>query len=54
MNVSLTPGEQELIRRKYLSEVRRKIDVGLKQLDEGKGIQTEEARAKLRRGRKIK
>ncbi len=45
--------EQELARQKTLAGVREKIDRGLKQLDQGKGIPPEEARARLRatRGR---
>ena len=42
--------EQDQRKRKRLNEVRQKIDRGLKQLDEGQGINTGEARARLRRG----
>jgi len=41
--------EQELLKQKHLSEIRIKIDRGLQQLDEGKGIRPEEARQRLRR-----
>jgi antitoxin ParD1/3/4 len=43
--------EQELLEQKHLSEIRVKIDRGLQQLDEGKGIRPEEARQRLRRSR---
>jgi len=37
------------LKRKRLSEIREKIDRGLKQLDEGFGISAKDARARLRR-----
>jgi antitoxin ParD1/3/4 len=43
--------EQEIVRRRHLSEIRAKIDLGLQQLQEGKGIRPEEAKARLRRAR---
>jgi hypothetical protein len=36
------------LKQKHLTEVREKIDRGLKQLDEGQGISAQEARARLR------
>lgn len=42
--------EQDQLKRKRLTEVRQKIDRGLRQLDEGQGINTREARVRLRRG----
>jgi len=42
------PNEDEL-REKRLSEIREKIDRGLKQLDEGRGINAKDARIQLRR-----
>ena len=43
--------EQDQLKQKRLAEVRRKIDRGLKQLDDGLGIGATEARARLRRTR---
>ncbi len=43
--------EQGLARQKRLSDVREKIDRGLEQLDQGKGIRPEDARARLRAAR---
>jgi antitoxin ParD1/3/4 len=43
--------EQEILRQRHLAEIRTKIDLGLQQLDEGKGIRPEEARTRLRRAR---
>ena len=43
--------EQEILRQRHLAEIRTKIDLGLQQLGEGKGIRPEEARARLRRAR---
>ncbi len=43
--------EQEAIRQSHLAEIRTKIDLGLRQLEEGKGIRPEEARSRLRRAR---
>ena len=42
------PNEDEL-KEKRLSEIREKIDRGLKQLDEGRGINAKDARIQLRR-----
>jgi len=43
--------EQEILRQRHLAEIRTKIDLGLQQLEEGKGIRPEEARTRLRRAR---
>lgn len=43
--------EQDRLKQSHLAEVRQKIDRGLKQLDEGRGISAQEARAGLRRRR---
>jgi antitoxin ParD1/3/4 len=43
--------EQEILKQRHLAEIRTKIDVGLQQLDDGKGIAGEEARQRLRRAR---
>jgi antitoxin ParD1/3/4 len=40
--------EQDRIKQSHLVEVRQKIDRGLKQLDKGRGISAQEARARLR------
>jgi antitoxin ParD1/3/4 len=40
--------EQEQLKQQRLSEVRRKIDCGIEQLDRGLGIPGPEARARLR------
>ena len=40
------------LKRKRLAEIRKKIDRGLKQLDEGFGISAEDARIRLRLSRK--
>ena len=44
--------EQEELKRQRLSEVRRKIDRGLDQLDLGQGVSGHEARARLQRGKR--
>lgn len=44
--------EQDKLRHQHLAEIRQKIERGLAQLDEGKGIPGEEVRARLRRGTK--
>jgi antitoxin ParD1/3/4 len=41
--------EHELIKQKHLTEIREKIDRGLQQLSEGKGMSAEEARSRIRR-----
>src|ERR1035438_10008411 len=46
--------EQEQLKQQRLSEVRRKIDRGIDQLDRGLGIPGPEARARLRQGRSVK
>jgi len=46
--------EQEQLKQQRLAEVRRKIDRGLDQLDKGLGIPGSEARARLRRGKRVK
>lgn len=43
---------QELAKQKRLAQVREKIDRGLQQLDQGKGISPEEARSGLRAARR--
>jgi antitoxin ParD1/3/4 len=43
--------EQEKLKQIHLTEIRQKIDRGLQQLDEGKGIGPGEARDRLRRAR---
>ena len=43
--------EHDQLKQKRLAEVRRKIDRGLKQLDDGLGISATEARVRLRRTR---
>lgn len=43
--------EQELLKQQHLAEIRTKIDLGLRQLDEGKTIKAEEAKSRLRHGR---
>ncbi len=43
--------EQDQLKQKRLTEVRQKIDRGLRQLDDGQGISSAEARARLRRPR---
>jgi antitoxin ParD1/3/4 len=43
--------EREQFKQQRLSEVRRKIDRGLEQMDRGEGIPGPEARARLRRAR---
>ncbi len=43
--------EQELAKQRRLSQVREKIDRGLEQLDQGKIVRPEEARARLRAAR---
>jgi antitoxin ParD1/3/4 len=42
--------EQDRIKQSHLVEVRQKINRGLKQLDEGRGISGQEARARLGQG----
>jgi antitoxin ParD1/3/4 len=44
--------EHDQIKQRRLAELDRKIDRGLKQLDEGQGMSPEEARARVRGGRK--
>jgi antitoxin ParD1/3/4 len=44
--------EQDRIKQSHLVEVRQKIDRGLKQLDEGRAISAQEARARLRQRRR--
>jgi antitoxin ParD1/3/4 len=46
--------EQEQLKQQRLSEVRRKIDRGIEQLDQGLGIPGPEARARLRQRRSVK
>jgi antitoxin ParD1/3/4 len=46
--------EQEQLKQQRLTEVRRKIDRGLDQLDRGLGIPGPEARARLRQRRSVK
>jgi antitoxin ParD1/3/4 len=46
--------EQEQLKQQRLSEVRRKIDRGIEQLDRGLGISRTEARARLRQRRNAK
>jgi len=46
--------EQEQLKQQRLSEVRRKIDRGIEQLDRGLGIPGPEARARLRQRRSVK
>ena len=40
---------EDELKEKRLSEIREKIDRGLKQLDEGRGISDKDARIQLRR-----
>jgi antitoxin ParD1/3/4 len=44
--------EQDRIKQSHLVEVRQKIDRGLQQLDEGRAISAQEARARLRQRRR--
>lgn len=44
--------EQDQLKQQRLAQVREKIDRGLRQLDEGQGINPDEARARLRRARR--
>lgn len=46
--------EQEQLKQQRLAEVRRKIDRGLEQLDQGFGILGSEARARLQRRKGVK
>ncbi len=46
--------EREQFKQQRLTEVRRKIDRGLDQLDKGLGIPGPEARTRLRRGKSVK
>jgi antitoxin ParD1/3/4 len=46
--------EQEQVKQQRLADVRRKIDLGIEQLDRGEGIPVAEARARLRRARSVK
>jgi antitoxin ParD1/3/4 len=46
--------EQEQLKQQRLAEVRRKIDRGLEQLDQGLGIPGSEARARLQRRKGVK
>jgi len=41
--------EQDQLKQQRLAGVQRKIDLGLRQLDEGQGIPAGDARARLRR-----
>jgi antitoxin ParD1/3/4 len=41
--------EHDQLKQQRLAEVRQKIDRGLQQLDEGRGISGQEARKRLRR-----
>ncbi len=45
------PSNDDELKRKRLSDVREKIDRGLKQLDDGRAISAKDARAQLRRSR---
>ena len=44
--------EQELAKQKRLADVRQKIDRGLDQLNQGRGIRPDDARSQLRAARK--
>jgi antitoxin ParD1/3/4 len=44
--------EQDRLKQAQLAAVRKKIDRGLKQLDEGLGIHAEDARERLRQRRR--
>jgi antitoxin ParD1/3/4 len=44
--------EQELAKQKRLADVRQKIDHGLDQLNQGRGIRPDDARSQLRAARK--
>jgi hypothetical protein len=46
-----TTSNRDQLKQKRLAEVREKIDRGLKQLDEGRAISAEGARARFRRTR---
>ena len=46
--------EQEALKQQRLTEVRKKIDRGLEQLDQGLGIPGSEARVRLRRNKSVK
>ncbi len=46
--------EQEQLKQQRLVDVRRKIDRGIEQLGRGEGIPGPEARARLRRARRVK
>lgn len=43
--------DQDQLKQQRFSEVRRKIDRGLKQLDDGLGLSATKVRARLRRSR---
>ena len=44
--------EHDQLKQQRLAQVREKIDRGLQQLDAGRGISAQEARARLRRSRR--
>jgi antitoxin ParD1/3/4 len=46
--------EQEQLKQQRLADVRRKIDLGIEQLDRGEGIPGPEARERLRRRKSVK
>ena len=46
--------DREVLKQQRLTEVRRKIDRGIEQLDRGLGIPGPEARARLRQRRSMK
>jgi antitoxin ParD1/3/4 len=46
--------EQEQFKQQRLTDIRRKIDRGIEQLDRGEGIPGPEARSRLRSARSVK
>jgi antitoxin ParD1/3/4 len=44
--------EQELAKKERLAKIRQKIDRGLDQLNQGRGVHPEDARSQLRAARK--
>jgi antitoxin ParD1/3/4 len=44
--------EHDQLKQQRIAQVREKIDRGLRQLDAGEGITAQEARERLRRGRR--
>lgn len=46
--------EQEQLKQQRLADVRRKIDMGIEQLDRGEGIPGSEARERLRKRKSVK